>query len=318
MLIKFIKRVIHNWHIKLLSLALAAILWVYVDNLKERERFFSIPLEVRNVPSHHMVSNDLPGTVKVVLKGKESSLALVNEKSLEAYVDFEQRARARSRNIIRVDKESLPRGVTVKEINPAAVEAEVEVVRRKRVKVVPVIFDEPPFGYQLENVEVEPNDVEIRGPVSLVDSIESVYTVDIDVSGITETTIKSVDINLDDDKISLIDNRPVSVKAVVKELYVVERVEEIPIVPVKLNVELRALLPVSSISALVRIPKRMEKGLTREMVVAVVDFTDVNSPGVFYLPVVVRAKIDGVSFINFEPRSVEVTVEKEEVPRINL
>ena len=230
MFVKLIKRIVQNWHIKLLSLALAAILWIYVDNLKAKEMFFSIPLEVKNVPAHHMVANDLPAAVKVVLKGKESSLALVNEDILKAYVDLEKRARARSRDVVRVDKASLPRGVTVKEINPAAVEAEIEIVSRKNVKVVPVIYEDAPFGYQLEDVEVEPIEVEIEGPVSLVNGIASVYTEDIDVSGLTETTIKDAKINLSDDKILLVNGDSVTIKAIVKEVYVVKRIEDLSLI----------------------------------------------------------------------------------------
>jgi hypothetical protein len=38
----------------------------------------------------------------------------------------------------------------------------------------------------------------------------------------------------------------------------------------------------------------------------------------YHLPVLMELKMEGASFINYEPRSVEVTVEKQEVPRINL
>ncbi len=318
MFVKLIKRIVHNWHIKLLSLALAAILWIYVDNLKAKEMFFSIPLEVKNVPAHHMVANDLPASVKVVLKGKESSLALVNEDILKAYVDYEQRARSRSRDIVRVDKNTLPRGVTAKEINPAAVEVEIEIVKRKHVKVVPVIYADAPFGYQLEDVEVEPKEIEIEGPVSLVDGVASVYTEDIDVSGLTETTIKDVKITLHDDKILLMSEDSVTIKAIVKEVYVVKRVEDVPIVMMNLRENLRALLPSSAVSALVKVPKRLEKSLTRDMIVATVECKDIESPGVFYLPVLVKTRMENVTFINFEPRTVEITIEKERVPRINL
>ena len=318
MFVKFIKNAVHNWHIKLLSLALAAMLWVYVDNLKAKEMFFSVPLEVRNIPSDHMVSNELPRNVKVVLKGKESSLALVNEDILAAYVDFEQRARQRSRDIVRVDKQNLPRGVSVKEINPAAVEAEMEVIKRKKVKVVPSIYESVPFGYQLENVELGPEDVEIEGPVSLVNRIDSVYTEDIDVSGLTETTIKEVKIKLDNDKLSLAAGDTVNVKAVVKEVYIVKHVEDVPIVPVNLKEGLRALLPGSAVSVLVKIPKRMEHGITRDIVVAMVECESIEDPGVFHLPVILETRTESVSFVNFEPRSVEITIEKERVRRINL
>jgi YbbR domain-containing protein len=318
MFVKLIKLVTHNWHIKLLSLALAAVLWVYVDNLKAKEMFLSVPLQLRNVPSHHIVTGDIPETIKVVLKGKESSLSLVTEDSLEAYVDFEGRTQPRSRNIIKVDKKNLPRGLTVKEINPAFVEADIEIVQRKTVRVIPIIYENPPFGYQLEDVEVNPETVDIEGPVSLVQKIESVYTEDINVSGLRETTVKEVKITLENDKITLVDENTVNVKAIVKEVYVVKRVEEIPIVPLHLKEGLRALLSESSVSALVKLPQRLEKSMEREMMVAVVECGDIHAAGLFHMPVTVETKMEGASVINFEPLTVEVSVMKNEVPRINL
>jgi YbbR domain-containing protein len=318
MFAKLLKKITYKWHIKLISLALAAILWVYVDNLKAKERFFSIALEIRNMPADYIVSNDVPKTVKLVLKGKENGLALVDGEKLSAYIDFGRTVKTRARHIVRVDKELLPRGVTVKEISPAFVEAEIEAVQRKKAKVVPVIYNEPPFGYQLEDVEVVPDRVDIEGPVSLVHEIDSVYTVDIDVSGLTETTIKDVAINLENDKIKLVDESKVSVKAIVKEEYVVRRISEIPIVPMNLKEGLRAHSSVSTASVLVKLPKRLEKELDRNAVTAVVECGDLEAAGMYHLPVLMELKMEGTSFINYEPRSVEVTVEKREVPRINL
>jgi len=318
MFAKLLKKITYKWHIKLISLALAAVLWVYVDNLKAKEMFLFVNLEMRNIPADYIVSNDVPETVKLVLKGKENGLALVDGDGLSAYIDFEQTVKNRVRHIVRMDKESLPRGVTVKEISPAFVEAEIEAVQRKKAKVLPVIYNAPPFGYQLEDVEVVPDTVIIEGPVSLVREIDTVFTVDIDVSGLTETIIKDVAINLENDKITLVDERTVSVKAIVKEEYVVRRISEIPIVTMNLKQGFRAHSSVSFASVLVKLPKRLEKELVRETVTAVVECGDVEEAGMYHLPVLVDSKIEGASFINYEPRSVEVTVEKQELPGINL
>ncbi|MBN2324429.1 MAG: hypothetical protein JXQ30_11895 [Spirochaetes bacterium] len=318
MFAKLLKKITYKWHIKLISLALAAILWIYVDNLKAKERFLSVALEMRNMPADYIVSNDVPKTVKLVLKGKENGLALVDGERLSAYIDIGGTVRNRGRHIVRVDKESLPRGVTVKEISPAFVETEIEAVQIKKARVVPVIYNEPPFGYQLENVEVIPERVNIEGPISLVHDIDSVYTEDIDVSGLTETTIKDVAINLENDKITLVDESTVTIKAIVKEEYVVRRISEVPIVAINLKGGLLARSSITTASVLVKLPKRLEKDLDLDVVTAVVECGDVETVGRYHLPVLMETKMEGASFINYEPRSVEVTVVKQEVSGINL
>ena len=74
---KIFKRIVQNWHIKLLSLVLAGILWIYVNSIQESERFLSVPIEVKNISENFLVSNELPEFVQLVLRGREEYLSLI-------------------------------------------------------------------------------------------------------------------------------------------------------------------------------------------------------------------------------------------------
>jgi YbbR domain-containing protein len=167
-----LKKITYKWHIKLLSLGLAAMLWVYVDNLKEKERFVSVPVEVRNIPQGYMLSDGVPPSIKVILKGKESRLALLDETPIIGYIDLENSEKLNRREIIRVDKNSIPQGVSVKEMTPRIIDVSIERVEGRSVTVVPVITGEPPVGYFFEDVVIDPEKVFVRGPESLIETLE--------------------------------------------------------------------------------------------------------------------------------------------------
>jgi len=59
-------RLLYNWHVKLISLFIAFLLWMYVSGLQEQEKLITVKFEVRNLPERYVVSNNIPDTVNVV------------------------------------------------------------------------------------------------------------------------------------------------------------------------------------------------------------------------------------------------------------
>lgn len=85
-------------------------------------------------------------------------------------------------------------GVTVV---PDAVRVRVPIVSSvglKRVPIVPQTVGEPGDGYVVTDVSVDPQFVNLTGGSSVLDEVERVYTVDVDVSGASETITQTVDL----------------------------------------------------------------------------------------------------------------------------
>ena len=60
-----------------------------------------------------------------------------------------------------------------------------------------------------------------------------------------------------------------------------------------------------------KIPKRLENSISRNRFSLYVDCGDIDEPGIYTLPLLVKLSINNVSLIKIEPPSVEVTVEKK-------
>ena len=56
-----VERILNNWPIKLLSLAFALFLWLFVMGEQDTEIGYTVPLEVKNVPKGLIIANQIPG-----------------------------------------------------------------------------------------------------------------------------------------------------------------------------------------------------------------------------------------------------------------
>jgi len=308
--VKIFKRITHNWHIKLLSLVLAGILWIYVNSIQEEERFISVPIEVKNVPDQYLVSSELPEFVQLVLRGRDEYLSLINEGDVVTYIDLEQNSLGETRKIVKVDRRGLPRGISIKEITPRLIDVLLERALRKQVKVVPVIVADLPEGYSFVDVVVEPEAVELQGPESILNETESLYTEEIDIRNLTETTVVEAHIETGNEKLSLVNSETVGVRIVIKEEFAIKRVSDLSIYPINLAEGLVADTGEPEVSALVKFPKRLEKDIKSGQVYAYVDCESITMAGDYDLSLMFQSDVEGVTPVKVEPETITVHIER--------
>ncbi len=305
---KILGKITHNWHIKLISLALASIVWIYVNSLQEKEKFLSVPLSVVHVPEDYLIASEIPQTVKVVLRGSEEKLALVNEEKIAAVIDLKESGAGQVKKRVKIDESTVPQNVSIKEITPRTIDILLEKALTKSVKVVPVIVADLPYGYNLEDVVIEPDTVEIRGPESYLKTVESVYTREINLKNVTETTIFKVNIDTSNPRITLGEVQSVNVRVVVKEEFVVKKVAGIPVYAMNLKDNLTFSINDIEVSVLLKLPKRKEKDFTEDLVYVYVDCEDIEKPGVYHLPLLFRSEREDITLVKIEPETVPVEI----------
>jgi YbbR domain-containing protein len=310
MSVKIFKRIVQNWHIKLLSLVLAGILWIYVNSIQESERFLSVPIEVKNISENFLVSNELPEFVQLVLRGREEYLSLINEGEVTAYIDLEQNSMGETRKIVKVDRRGIPRGVSIKEITPRLVDVRLEKAFRTRLKVVPVIVADLPEGYSFVDFSVDPETVEVQGPESVLKHTAAVYTEEINIRNLTETTVIEAALEIEGDKLTLVGEKSVNVKIMIKEEFTIRRVSSILIYPINLSEEFTMDIAGQDVSALIRIPQRLERDFRDTQVYAYVDCGSITESGEYDLPLQLQSDVGGVSVVKIEPPSIEVRIEE--------
>ena len=205
---KLLRRIfIEDWSLKLLSLAIALVLWLLVTGQNQPvTAHVNVQLNFIRPPSLE-ISNDPPRIVDVMLTGSRNKLDDLTTLDLVATVDLsDQRAGERVLRLADKAQISLPQGVKVDGFQPSAIPVRLEPIVERQVRIEPKLEGQPADGYEVYSVLPNKGSVVLRGPESRVVALPKVQTESIWLSGHKESfTATSVAIDVPDPKVDLID-----------------------------------------------------------------------------------------------------------------
>lgn len=172
-----------NIRVKLVSLLFAILFWLFVMNQGSTgnltgEQTRTIPLVAIGLPQNMVLMTDLP-SVSVRFLGINPS---ANIKDLYAQVDLTGAVAGEFSYDISVNK---PTGTTVLDVQPASIKLKLDTIEEKTVPVEAIISGEPLEGYQLGTPIIKPSAVNVRGPSTLLSTVEKVV-VEINATGVKD------------------------------------------------------------------------------------------------------------------------------------
>ncbi len=191
--------------LKVLSLLVAVVLWVYVSNelnpTKERE-FRDVGVDIRGVASNLAVS-ELPGSVRIRVQASQDVISELNPGSIEVFADLKNVKVGR--NIIPLEVQ-VPSGVKVVDLKPQQAEINVEPLTEKQVSVKVRYGDSIDRGYKVGTIQTKPDEIIVRGPKSIVDGVSSAV-IDISIANRQKSFSENVPIRVTDELGTLIEER---------------------------------------------------------------------------------------------------------------
>ena len=205
---KLLRKVfIEDWSLKLLSLAIAVVLWLAVTGQNQPvTAHVNVQLNFIRPPSLE-ISNDPPRTVDVMLTGSRNKLDHLTSLDLVATVDIsDQRTGERVLRLADKAQISLPQGVKVDGFQPSAIPVRLEAIVEKQVPIEPKLEGKPADGYEVYSVRPSKESVMLRGPESRVATLQRVPTESVWISGHKESfTATNVAVDVSDPKVDVID-----------------------------------------------------------------------------------------------------------------
>ena len=201
------KLFIEDWSLKLLSLAIAVVLWLLVTGQNQPvTAHVNVQLNFIRPPALE-ISNDPPRTVDVMLTGSRSKLDDLTSLDLVATVDIsDQRAGERVLRLADKAQLSLPQGVKVDGFQPSAIPVRLETIIERQVPIDPKLEGKPADGYDVYSVRPSRETVTLRGPESRVAALPRVPTESVWVSGHKEGfTATNVAVDVQDPKVDVLD-----------------------------------------------------------------------------------------------------------------
>src|SRR5947209_10773116 len=172
-------RLTHNWYLNVFSLILAAMLWMLVATETSSEIGMEVPLEYRNIPPQLEITGDTTNLVQVRLRGSSNVIRDIAVRDVSTTIDLSKMKAGEKIVPLSPQNVQAPFGAEVVRVNPSSVRFNLELTLRKTVAVIPTISGQPSDGFEIGKVMVDPNKVEVEGPESRVNTLESIATVPI-------------------------------------------------------------------------------------------------------------------------------------------
>jgi|GEM_PF-2466939 len=182
---RLVQILMEDWKAKLVSLLLAGIFWMYVQELQFDTVNLTVPIEYVHQPSNLYWKSEPPRFIKIVVRGKKEETKFPTS-NLKAVVDLgEAKIGYHSYSIV-FDKKQIPDKVSVSSYNNS-IKIDFDKGIQKTVWVKPAFQGEVPEGYKRGRVTINPARVTIEGPAQALNGIRSIQTKPVIVTDLKET-----------------------------------------------------------------------------------------------------------------------------------
>ena len=223
------RRIFGHLGLKVLSIALATLVWWMVAGQREAERSLRAPLEFRSIPDQLELVGEPTGLVDVRLRGTTGALAQLQTSEVVAVLDLKGARPGRRLFHILPGDVSVPTGIKVLQVTPSTLSLTFESAAVRTVPVVPDIDDEPASGFEVGTVTSDPALVEVAGPSSAVADATEAITEPISIRGATQSVVDTVTIGVNDASVRLRTQRTAVVTIEIRPVPVERVVDHVPV-----------------------------------------------------------------------------------------
>jgi YbbR domain-containing protein len=180
----FRQYVIKNLPFKVVSLAIAVLLWWAVGRDQPIEIPVTVPLEFQHAPANLEINSDYPLQARVTLRGPERLLQGMNPSEVHAILDLRGATPGERTFDLTAQDIHTPRSIRVVQIVPAQFHVSFDPSVTRTVRVQPRVIGTLLSGYGITSVEASPAIITIVGPARRVDTIQAAMTDPVDATGV--------------------------------------------------------------------------------------------------------------------------------------
>lgn len=200
-----------HFGLKLLSLAIAVLLWMAVAGEEIVERGLRVPLELQQTPAGVELSGEVPTAVDVRVRGASGALSRVGAGDIVAVLDLRGARPGRRLFPLTPDQVRAPSGVDIVQVTPSAIALVFEESATRTVPVVASVEGRPAPGFVVGTLTPDPASVEIVGPESAVKRATEVLTEPVLIAGARDRVRETVTIGVLDPSLRIKNARSATV-----------------------------------------------------------------------------------------------------------
>lgn len=179
-----------NFWWKVLSLAMAVVLWALVASEPELSTFATVQLSYKNLPEDLEIASEPVPSIDLELRGASGLLRGVGDTGVRPAVvlDMSNVLPGEHTFTIGDGNVKLARGVHLVRAMPSQVRFTFERRMARSIRVLVRFTGEHSNGYEIASEQVEPPDLTVMGPASHVSRMLAVSTDPVDISNVVGTS----------------------------------------------------------------------------------------------------------------------------------
>jgi YbbR domain-containing protein len=180
----FLRRhVLHNFGIKLLSLALAVGLWLAVTRDPISEVAVQVPIEFRNIPENLEINTESIPRAEIRVRGPQRIVRRLQSADIYAEIELGGMKPGERTFDLTAEQVHHPRELEVVQVIPSQFHLTFDTRLIRQVPVRPRVFGTFTTGYRIGRIDAEPAMITISGPRQRVEALEAAITDPVDASG---------------------------------------------------------------------------------------------------------------------------------------
>src|SRR5882724_6711854 len=214
----FQRRVLHNFGLKLLSLALAVALWLAVARDPVAEVALDVPIEFHNIPENLEISTENIPRAQIRVRGPQRVVRHLQP--ADVTVDIELSGMKAGERTFDLTAEQIhpPRELEVVQIIPSQFHLTFDVRLTRQVPVQPRVMGTFAPGHAIGQIIAEPSTVTISGPQTRVEAVEAAITDSVDASGTIDRATFVRHAYVSDPLVQVMNSNPVRVTVIMEKL----------------------------------------------------------------------------------------------------
>ena len=292
--------------LKLVSVAIAVLLWMVIAGEETVERGLRVPLELQQFPPGLELLGDVPTTADVRVRGVSGTLSRISPGDIVAVLDL-RGARAGERLFhLTPEQVRAPFGVEVVQVTPPTVAVVFEKAASRNVPIKPATEGRPAAGYIVGKTTADPPTVEVVGPESAVRRVTDALTEPVSVVGAVRPVQETVTVGTLDPAVRVKTQRTVQVTVQILPAPLEQTVRDRPVLLRNLAANLTATPIPFEVDVTLRGSREALARIQPDDATAYVDLTDMGA-GEYTVTVHAESSRDaGVARI--EPAAIAVRI----------
>jgi YbbR domain-containing protein len=211
----FIRRhVLHNFGLKLISLALAVGLWLLVARDPVAEVAVTVPIEFQNTPENLEISTENIPQAQIRVRGPERVVRQLRPLDVHPEIDLSGAKPGERTFDLGAHQIRQPYDLEVVQIVPSQFHLSFDTRLTRQVEVHPRVIGTFAPGYSIGRVAVDPPSITISGPQKRVEAVEAAITDPVDVSGTMERGTFTTHAYVSDPMVQVVHPGPIRVTVI--------------------------------------------------------------------------------------------------------